>query len=189
MPRARKFVALALALALPLAVSAVSLAGAEEEQDYSGLPPNVLITVTVGETGPDSSGSEKSYELLALSGQETELLTGWRYPIPTSTFNTSSKGGKVTPVTSFSYQNLGMTVMLETRVVGESRIRIHGAIEVSGVDRELESGDAPREVPKLGTFNHRFNAILKDGVTAMISKVPHPGGGSIVVKLRADIDA
>jgi len=185
MPRANWIVV--LALTLPLAASAAAK-DAEEEQ-HTGLPPNVLITVTVGESGPGDSESEKSYQLLALSGQETELLTGWRYPIPTSTYNTASKGGAPAPVTSFSYQNLGMTVALETRVVTEGRIRVHGSIEVSGVDRKLDTRDTPPEVPKLGTFNHRFNAILKDGVTTTLSSVPHPGGGSIVVKLRADIDA
>jgi hypothetical protein len=178
-----------LAIVLIALPSGTMLAG--DEKGMSSLPSNVLVTVSVGETGPGKEKSEKSYKLLSLDGQVSELLTGWRYPIPTSSFNTAAKaGGKPVPVTSFSYQNVGMTVNVETKIVAEGRVRLRGHIEVSGVDSDAPKSDASiPAAPKLGTFSHRFDTILADGVSATISSVPHPGGGSIVVKLQVDVEA
>ncbi|NIM61145.1 MAG: hypothetical protein GTO30_05645, partial [Acidobacteria bacterium] len=55
-------------------------------------------------------------QLRVAEGEEAEILIGDRVPIPTTTFNTSNTiGSSVVPITSFTYQNVGITVRVKPR--------------------------------------------------------------------------
>jgi hypothetical protein len=149
---------------------------------------NVRFTLTIVNSGPGREASERSVHALALDGRTTRLLTGWRLPIPTTTFNTStSVGSDVVPVTSYQYQDVGVAVRLEGRIVAERRIRVRGKAEVSSVE-DASPSPTPPSTPSIGTFDHEFEIILDDGVESKLVEVPRPDGGSIGLRLAAEID-
>ena len=61
-------------------------------------------------------------------GERAEILIGDRIPIPTTSFNTSQTvGGNIVPITSFTYQNVGITVQIEPRVHHNKEITLKRA--------------------------------------------------------------
>lgn len=143
---------------------------------------NVMITVRILDEKPGGETVDHSYRVLSLDGRSAELLTGWRYPIPTSE---ATAAANVSEVTSFSYQNVGVSANIDTRIIEQDRIQLRGVVEIS----DVEPGPtfAGRAAPKLGTFRHRFHVVLADGASQLISQVPKPGGGSASLELTAQI--
>ena len=168
---------------------AASLAFADDppsRPEDSGV--NLLFTVTIADQGSDGKTTERSVRLLALDGRPARLLTGWRYPIPTTSFDTANTTGtgEIVPVTSYSYQDVGVAVRLTGWTVPEDRIRVEGRVEVSAV-KEAASEPAGSTLPKVGTFTHEFAVILEDGVEQVLAEAPRPGEASIRLAISGAI--
>ena len=97
-------------IALALAVFPSAQA---QEQPTGTIGPNIGVTITVGEIEDDGSKPNRSYKMMTRSGSNAELLIGWRTPIPTATSDPDGDDGA--DVTSFVYQNIGMTANIEVR--------------------------------------------------------------------------
>ena len=171
-------------LCVSLVLLATQLAVAHDEPEQPG--PNVRVTVTIGEVDGDGRSTEKSYQLIVHPGNRgTELLTGWRVPIPTTTIPKPSGENGDGPITSFTYQNVGMTAQVRAWMVDEKRVRIGGSIEVSAVS--LGVPGKPHDAPRIGTFSQQFQAVFTDGKPLRVAAVPDPDGGSRYIELQADL--
>ncbi len=169
-------------------LAATSLAFAEDppsRPEDSGV--NLLFTLTIADQSRDGEMTERSVRLLTLNGRPAKLLTGWRYPIPTTRFNTSSTTGTgaIVPITSYSYQDVGVAVSLKGWTVSEDRIRVEGRVEVSAVKEAAEP--AGSTLPKVGTFSHEFDVILTDGVEEVLAEAPRPDEASIGLAISGAI--
>ena len=169
-------------------LAATSLAFAEDppsRPENNGV--NLLFTLTIADQSGDGERTERSVRLLAFNGRPTKLLTGWRHPIPTTRFNTSNATGTgaIVPVTSYSYQDVGVMVSLKGWTVSEDRIRVEGRVEVSAVKEGAEPADST--LPKVGTFNHEFDVILTDGVEQVLAEAPRPAEASIRLAISGAI--
>jgi hypothetical protein len=114
-------ISIALALAVFPSVQA-------QEETAGTIGPNVSVTITVGEVEDDGSKPNRAYKLMTRSGSSAELLMGWRTPIPTAT--SDAEGEEDANVTSFVYQNVGMTARIEVRVVGQGTVLLRGEVEI-----------------------------------------------------------
>ncbi len=169
-------------------LAATSLVFAEDppsRPEDSGV--NLLFTLTIADQSRDGETTERSVRLLALNGRSARLLTGWRYPIPTTTFNTSNTTGtgEIVPITSYRYQEVGVSVSLKGWTVSEDRIRVEGRVEVSAVKEAAEP--AGSTLPKVGTFSHEFEVILTDGVEQVLAEAPRPDEASIGLAISGAI--
>ena len=73
-------------------------------------------------------------QLRVSEGEQAEILIGDRIPIPTTSFNTSQTvGGNIVPITSFTYQNVGITVQIEPRVHHNKEVTLKVQVEISQV--------------------------------------------------------
>lgn len=140
----------------------------------------VRFTFTITDLGVGGEAERREATVLARDEGQVKLLTGWRLPIPT-TSHESVEGG--TPVTVYSYQDVGVSLTLRARLRGSGRLHARGRLEVSGID----SGVGSRAVaaPRLATFDHQFDVLLDDGVEVELARVPRPAGGSTVLAVRA----
>jgi len=107
-------------------------------------------------------------QLRVSEGEQAELLIGDRVPIPTTSFNTSQTvGGNIVPITSFTYQNVGITIKLEPRVHHNKEVTLKVQIEVSQVTGSIDAGQTQQ--PIIGTRQMQTVIRLRDGETNMLA--------------------
>ncbi|ANM28662.1 hypothetical protein ABI59_02085 [Acidobacteria bacterium Mor1] len=107
--------------------------------------------------------------LRVTEGEKAEILIGDRVPIPTVSFNTSQTvGGNIVPLTSFTYQNVGITVQLEPRVHHNKEITLKVQVEISSIGAFIDTGGGQSQ-PIIGTRNIQTVIRLRDGETNMLA--------------------
>jgi len=104
-------------------------------------------------------------------GEKAEILIGDRVPIPTTSFNTSQTvGGNIVPITSFTYQNVGITVQIEPRVHHNKEVTLKVQVEVSQISGQQRSGGVNgQDQPIIGTRTIQTVIRLRDGETNMLA--------------------
>jgi general secretion pathway protein D len=108
-------------------------------------------------------------QLRVEEGERAEILIGDRVPIPTTSFNTSQTvGGNIVPITSFTYQNVGITLQLEPRVHHNKEVTLMVMVEISQVTGTV-STTAGQEQPIIGTRQVQTVIRLRDGETNMLA--------------------
>lgn len=99
---------------------------------------------------------------------DTEKVTlhlGDQVPIPNTTFNTSNTvGSNVVPITSFTYQNVGIQVSLEPRIHHNREITLQLQAEISSVASVSQGGQ-----PTIGTREVETVIRLRDGETNLLA--------------------
>ena len=108
-------------------------------------------------------------QLRITEGEKSSLVIGDRVPIPTTTFNTSSTvGSNIVPVTSFQYQDVGITIDIEPRVHHNNEITLKLKVEFSELGEYVEFS-AGQKQPKIGTRTITSVIRLKDGETSLLA--------------------
>ena len=89
--------------------------------------------------------------------------------IPTTTFNTSSTvGTTVVPITSFTYQNVGINIDLEPRVHDNKEVTLRLRVELSSLAGTVSAGGGVTQ-PIIGTREIETKIRLKDGETNLLA--------------------
>lgn len=102
-------------------------------------------------------------------GEKAEILIGDRVPIPTTSFNTNQTvGGNVVPITSFTYQNVGITLQIEPRVHHNQEVTLKVQVEVSQLGEPVDTGNGQKQ-PVIGTRNIQTTIRLRDGETNLLA--------------------
>ena len=180
-----KLVVSLLCLVLAGGVVSTTLAHDEDGETHATyVGPNIRITLTVGDVEADKGPTVRHYALIARDGgSPASMLMGWRTPIPTTTsFDDGSS-----PVTSYIYQNVGMTAKIEARVMGDGRILISGAVEISGARREGPGREVSAQAPTIGTFQQELSVLLRKGKPLRVAEVPDPEGGTMYLEIEAEV--
>ena len=108
-------------------------------------------------------------QLRVSEGEQAEILIGDRVPIPTTSFNTSQTiGGNIVPLTSFTYQNVGITVQIEPRVHHNKEVTLKVQVEISQLGAPIESAGGQAQ-PTIGTRQIQTVIRLRDGETNILA--------------------
>ncbi len=108
-------------------------------------------------------------QLRVSEGERAEILIGDRVPIPTTSFNTSQTiGGNIVPITSFTYQNVGITVQIEPRVHHNKEVTLQVTLEISQLGASIDAGQGLTQ-PTIGTRQIQTVIRLRDGETNMLA--------------------
>jgi general secretion pathway protein D len=108
-------------------------------------------------------------QLRVSEGEEAQILIGDRVPIPTTTFNTSNTiGSSVVPITSFTYQNVGITVRVTPRVHHNKEVTLQIEVEISQLSGQVETA-AGQNQPIIGTRTIQTVIRLRDGETNLLA--------------------
>jgi general secretion pathway protein D len=98
-------------------------------------------------------------------GEKVTVHIGDQVPIPNTTFNTSNNsGGNIVPVTSFTYQNVGIQIVLEPRVHHNREITLKMQTEISAVTSVSAAGQ-----PTIGSREIETVIRLRDGETNLLA--------------------
>jgi len=108
-------------------------------------------------------------QLRVSEGERAEIMIGDRVPIPTTSFNTSQTiGGNIVPITSFTYQNVGITVNIEPRVHHNKEVTLTVQVEVSQISSFIDTA-AGQTQPIIGTRQIQTVIRLRDGETNLLA--------------------
>ncbi len=136
-----------------------------------GTIPSVVINFLKSDSDTRSLAKP---QLRVTEGEKAEILIGQRIPIPTTSFNTGavgSVGGQsfVQPITSYTYQNVGITVQLEPRVHHNKEVTLKIDVEVSNVAGVINVVGQGGAQPIIGTRNIKTVIRLRDGETNLLA--------------------
>jgi len=163
------------------------VAGAAPPEGTTAAPsvaPNVAVTLIVGKAGGPSGADEKTYRMLGQAGSASRMLVGWRAPIPT---RHSAAESAEAPSMSFVYQNIGVSADLQTDILPDRRLLVHGQVEISGA-RGASLGELTSTKPTLiGTFQQALHVVVAPGKRLRVAEAPDPDGGTVHLDLQVDI--
>ncbi len=103
-------------------------------------------------------------------GEKATVRIGDRIPIPTTTFNAAAVGGTLqgVPITSFTYQNVGINIDIEPRVHHNKEITLKLKVEVSSLAGQVSAGGGLTQ-PIIGTREIDTTIRLKDQETNLLA--------------------
>jgi len=108
-------------------------------------------------------------QLRVTEGEAANLHIGDSVPIPTTTFNTTTTiGGAVTPITSFTYQEVGIVIEIEPRVHHNKEVTLKLNVEVSALGDRIDAGQGVSQ-PTINTRQISTVIRLKDGESSLLA--------------------
>ena len=152
--------AMALVLFCTLLVAAPAFA---QSPPASG---NIQVTLSVASERDGKPDQAKSFSLVCRAGEEAHLTVSSRIPIPATTSSTSPDK-EVSPVTSFTYQNVGFVAQLKCYGTNNGRIGIKGKVDDASL-RGTAPG-APGQ-PVIATFYQELDVLLVPGKPLTVAR-------------------
>jgi general secretion pathway protein D len=108
-------------------------------------------------------------QLRVSEGEKAEIVIANRVPIPNTSFNSSQTvGGNIVPITSFTYQNVGITLQIEPRVHHNKEVSLKVQVEVSNLAGVVDLGTGTTQ-PIIGTRQVQTTIRLRDGETNLLA--------------------
>ncbi|HKQ63165.1 MAG TPA: secretin N-terminal domain-containing protein, partial [Candidatus Polarisedimenticolaceae bacterium] len=131
-----------------------------------GVIPSVVLSFLKSDSDTQTIAKP---QLRVTEGEKAEILIGDRVPIPTTSFNTSQTvGGNIVPITSFTYQNVGITVQIEPRVHHNKEVTLRVQVEISQISGAVEQSGGQSQ-PIIGTRQIQTVIRLRDGETNLLA--------------------
>ncbi|HXT72011.1 MAG TPA: hypothetical protein VN700_19815 [Vicinamibacterales bacterium] len=151
------------------------------------VPVTVKLTVVLSRFTGDKKTGNLPFLLMVIpgsgerDGESTDLQTGARVPVPTTTFNQD----KSSPTTSYQYQQFGTNIRAQARVIDPSA-GIY-SVSLAVTDSQLLS-DSPEQVqyaqgvrlPRYQSFTSSNRLILKDGQTIQYTAATDKTSGEVI---------
>ncbi len=143
---------------------------------------NILVTVRINRTG--SPEPEIYRTIVRFSNTPTRLMAGHRIPIPVNELETPppSGNGRIVPITSFIYQNVGFEARFVAGLRPDGNISIEGDLEHSRV-----SGTTDGDRPIIQARQSSFNVKLAQRQPLRILVASDGEGGEVSYDLEAEI--
>ena len=128
--------------------------------------PNILLKLIKSTSEAQTLAQP---QLRSTEGEKASLVIGDRLPIPVTSFNTSNTvGSSVVPITSYQYQDVGITIEVEPRVHHNREITLKVTVEVSRKTGDVEGANGQKQ-PIIGTRKINTVIRLKDGETNLLA--------------------
>jgi general secretion pathway protein D len=129
--------------------------------------PSILINLA------KSSGEAEVLaqpQLRISEGEKATLMIGDQVPIPVTSFNSGYQGapGTVTPITSFQYRDVGITIEVEPRVHHNREITLELRVEISNLGETVPVGPS-QEAITIGTRTITSVIRLKSGESSLLA--------------------
>ncbi|HJQ98394.1 MAG TPA: cohesin domain-containing protein, partial [Candidatus Polarisedimenticolaceae bacterium] len=128
--------------------------------------PSVVLNFLKSDTDTKSIAQP---QLRVSEGEKAEIVIADRVPIPNTSFNSSQTvGGNIVPITSFTYQNVGITLQIEPRVHHNKEVTLKVQVEVSNLAGVTDLGTGVQQ-PIIGTRQVQTVIRLRDGETNLLA--------------------
>jgi hypothetical protein len=141
-------------------------------------PPKPMVPlkvqVVIARYEGDKKISSMPYSLsVTANGDPVKLRMGSQIPLPSTTYTGAAN---TTPVSSFTYHNVGTSIDCRATTTEDSRFSVTIGIEDSSVSERRSPGG----VPSLSTFSTQNMALLRDGQTMQFTAAADKTTGEVV---------
>lgn len=172
-------------MTVPAAAQEKPAAPVEKPQRVSGEQVPLRVQVVVSRFQGEKKISSTPYTLSVVTGQRgTNMRMGVNVPVPQTVFK---EAGSSTPITSYSYRNVGTNIDCTASVASGGVFKLNLAVEDTSVfvtEKDQKMASAIADVPAFRTFTSRFDLLLRDGQTAQHTAATDPVSGEV---LRVDV--
>ena len=128
--------------------------------------PSVVVNFLKSDTDTKTIAQP---QLRVSEGEKAEIVIANRVPIPNTSFNSSQTvGGNIVPITSFTYQNVGITLQIEPRVHHNKEVSLKVQVEVSNLAGSVDLGTGVQQ-PIIGTRQVQTVIRLRDGESNLLA--------------------
>src|SRR5882672_7346769 len=147
-----------------------NLSSAKQQGNWLlGPIPGVVLNFLKSDTDTKSIAQP---QIRVSEGEKAEIVIANRVPIPNTTFNTGVNTGgvnaSVVPITSYTYQNVGITLQIEPRVHHNKEVTLKVQVEVSNLAGTVDLGTGVSQ-PIIGTRQVQTVIRLRDGETNLLA--------------------
>jgi type II secretory pathway component GspD/PulD (secretin) len=134
----------------------------------------VKVQIVIAKYEGDKKVSSLPYTLsVTANGDRVSLRMGSQIPVPTTSYQGAAN---TTPVTTFSYHNVGTNIDSGVRTTDDGRYSVFVGIEDSSVV-ERRANDP---VPTLRNFSTQNTVVLRDGQTMQFTSAGDKTTGEVV---------
>jgi hypothetical protein len=135
---------------------------------------SLKVQVVIARYEGDKKVSSLPYTMsVTANGDAVRLRMGSQIPLPSTSFQGT---GNTTPVTSFTYHNVGTSIDCRATTTDDGRFSVVIGIEDSSVSERR----SPGSVPTLTTFSTQNMAVLRDGQTMQFTAAADKTTGEVV---------
>ncbi len=109
-------------------------------------------------------------QLRVMEGQKASVHIGDKYPIPTAnTYATTTTTTNYTPITSYTYQDIGVKIEIEPKVHHNREITIKLKVEISSLGPPVKGTGNNPDQPVIQTRESNSVIRLEDGETSLMA--------------------
>lgn len=135
---------------------------------WIGPIPNMVVNLMLSDS---ESKVLARPQVRALEGKKAQVHIGDRVPIPTAnlSYSTGTVGSNYVPMTSYTYQDVGVKIELEPKVHHNKEVTMKLTAEVSAVTGTVAGSGFTPDQPIIGTRKFQSEIRLEDGETSMLA--------------------
>lgn len=135
---------------------------------WVGPIPNIVVNLILSDS---ESKVLARPQVRALEGKKAQVHIGDRVPIPTAnlSYQTGGVGTNYVPMTSYTYQDVGVKIELEPKVHHNKEVTMKLTAEVSAVTGTVAGSGFTPDQPIIGTRKFQSEIRLEDGETSMLA--------------------
>jgi type II secretory pathway component GspD/PulD (secretin) len=136
---------------------------------WIGPIPNIVLKLILSDS---ESKVLARPQLRVLEGKKASVHIGDRVPIPTANLSYSTggtTGSNYVPMTSYTYQDVGVKIELEPKVHHNKEVTMKLTAEVSSVTGTVKGSGFTPDQPIIGTRKLQSEIRLEDGETSLLA--------------------
>jgi len=155
-----------------LMIMAPAIAATAQNPPKPMVPLKVQVVIARYEGDKKVSSMPYSMSVTA-NGDSVKLRMGSQIPLPSTTYTGAANS---TPVTSFTYHNVGTNIDCSAKTTDDGRYNVFVGIEDSSVAETRGAGAAPT----LRNFSTQNTVMLRDGQTMQFTAAADKTTGEVV---------
>ena len=141
-------------------------------------PPKPMVPlkvqVVIARYEGDKKVSSMPYSMsVTANGDPVKLRMGSQIPLPSTTYTGATNS---TPVTSFTYHNVGTNIDCSAKTTDDGRYSVFVGVEDSSIAETRGTGS----IPTLRNFSTQNTVVLRDGQTMQFTAAADKTTGEVV---------
>jgi hypothetical protein len=139
---------------------------------------NVRIDVTIIDQSGTGAPTKKSVSLTVSDGGRGSVRSGVTVPVPSTTF--VGKDTATTPVMSYNYRDMGLSLDVTNMVIRGNYVRLRLAVEYNPVDEKMTGAEGAGAVvagqmpASFARFSQSLDLALENGKPLVVASSSDP---------------
>lgn len=137
---------------------------------------NVRVDVTITDQSGSNPAVKKSVSVTVVDGGSGSVRSGVTVPIPNTVFSSTQEGKGPSPITSYQYKDMGLSLDVTNVTIIDNIVRLRVSVEYNPVDEKTPGvdGQAPATPASFAQFRQQLNLALQDGKPLLVAQSSDP---------------